>query len=213
MLLKGLLDAVKSCGTNCYADPKLVPSHTHSHRKADIVFDILLRDGRKVVGDVTVCHPVSGTTSPQGQPVGTWKPRVMSDRFSHKNTKHSHDYSIQNLCFVPLVASTFGVLNDEFLRLLWLATSNARGSGLAVGEVRESFGSTQRQMLFSKLRSRVSVLAARSCAMRFDSFAGVHPFLADTRHYNPSDPFFLFETPLVGPVIGPLQGLNFRGGG
>ena len=67
----------------------------------------------------------------------------------HSHAPHS---SQRDLHFVPLVVSTFGVLQDDFLRLLWLATSSARGAGLAVGEVLEAGQSwSHGQQLFTKL--------------------------------------------------------------
>lgn len=136
----------------------------------------------------------------------------MASRFSHKKSKHTKGYAYDKLRFVPLVVSTFGVLHEDFMRLLWLTTSASRGSGLAVGEVREQgFGAGTRKLLFAKLRSRVSVLAARTFAMRYEGFCGVFPRLFPSYNYEPSDPSLLLFTTPVGEAVGPVRDV-FLGG-
>mmetsp|Transcript_36684 Transcript_36684/g.92234 ORF Transcript_36684/g.92234 Transcript_36684/m.92234 type:complete len:118 (+) Transcript_36684:1498-1851(+) len=44
----------------------------------------------------------------------------MNERHKAKTTKHLQAYATRGLCFTPLVASTYGVLHPEFLRLLWI---------------------------------------------------------------------------------------------
>ena len=199
----------RSCGHNCHDHPGAIPSHRHSKKKADIVFDLLV-NGREAVGDVTVYHPFTGVISgPDSR--GSWQANLERARFNHKKQKHQGPYAGMNLHFLPLVVSTFGVLQDDFLRLLWLATSASGGSGLSVGEVREHKGSDVRQMLFSKMRSRISVAAARSCAMRYDAFCGFKPSYPVSHKYIPSDPLFAHDNRLVGTVIGPTRGVLLGG--
>lgn len=142
--------------------------------------------------------------------------RNMSARYTHKNTKHKNAYSTLALPlnFLPLVVSTFGTLHLDFLRLLWLTTSAASGSGLAIGEVREHHNSDVRRMLFSKLSSRVSVAAARSCAMRYTGFSGFRLYSGPIRNHVPSDANFTQDNRIVGSVIGPTcVSLRGKGGG
>ena len=76
-------------------------------------------------------------------------------------------YSSIGLSFVPLVASTFGALHEDFLRFLWLLSQPDQDHDLAVGEIREAGPSTPlRQLLFAKLRARASLAAAYAAAMR-----------------------------------------------
>jgi hypothetical protein len=131
----------------------------------------------------------------------------MENRFSAKKTKHSVQYSARQLHFVPLVVSTFGVLQDDFMRLLWLVTSASRGSGLAVGEIREAGpGAGERQMLFSKLKARVSVAAAQAAACRFLGYSNhvTFPQRAVASH-APTDPYFTEHTGLAADAIGPVR--------
>ncbi len=122
----------------------------------------------RIIGDLSICHPVSGR--PSGvTPLGTWMGTTMQSRFSAKSKKHRAAYEAQLLHFVPLIVSTFGVLHEDFLRLLWILTSESRGSGLAVGEVREAGpGAGHRQMLFAKCGQelRCSWLSLQQCGLQ-----------------------------------------------
>lgn len=195
-----------SVGTGCTMDTRMIPSHLRSRKKADVLFDITLRSGWRVIGDLTVCHPVSGTWNSPRSPLGTWLSGAMEARFNAKKSKHTNPYSAQQLHFVPLVVSTFGVLHDDFLRMLWLATSASRGSGLAVGEIREAGpGAGERQLLFSKLRARVSVAAARAAACRFLGYSNDVNVRSVAVSYNPTDPGFLEHGGVTAEAIGPVR--------
>ena len=139
--------------------------------------------------------------------MGTWKPSFFRDRHAKKMKSHNESYAQQELHFVPLIVSTFGVLDDDFMRLLWLATSAARSTGMSVGEVREAGpSSTVRQHFFSKLRSRVAVAAATATAMRLDACAREVWRPPPLGAHVPSDAsFYLPDSALVGAPIGAVS--------
>ncbi len=90
-VLEGIIDAARSigvAGTEAQHTPhgKSVPTHNHSKKKGDIIFDIKLKSEMRVIGDLSICHPVSGR--PSGvTPLGTWMGTTMQSRFSAKTEK------------------------------------------------------------------------------------------------------------------------------
>ena len=208
-VVHSIVDAARSCGTPCTSQPPLVPHHPHSRKHGDIYFEARILEGRSVVADVTIVHPVMGNpTSAGAAPVGTWQPRVLAARASAKLSKHKSFYSSIGLSFVPLVASTFGVLHEDFLRFLWLLSEPDSDHDLAVGEIREAGPSTPlRQLLFAKLRARASVAAAYAAAMRLLAIPLDRRPLPSSASYVPDDPSFTHDTVLSGLPIGPVGGV------
>jgi hypothetical protein len=204
-VLEGIIDAARSIGVGSTTHSRQVPTHHHSKKKGDVIFDIKLKSDMRIIGDLSICHPVSGR--PSGvTPLGTWMGTTMQSRFSAKSKKHRAAYEAQLLHFVPLIVSTFGVLHEDFLRLLWILTSESRGSGLAVGEVREAGpGAGHRQMLFAKMRARVAVLVAKSAAMRFAGYSVVPSRIQSCHSHIPTDLMFSQLNPPLGNAIGPVR--------
>ena len=117
------------------------------------------------------------------------------------------------ITFIPLVASTFGVLHDDFLRFLWILSEPDRDYDLAVGEVRDAGPSTPlRNLLFTKLRARASVAAAYAAAMRLLAIPLDRAPLPSSAHYVPDDSTFTHETALAGVPIGAFSVDGMNGG-
>ena len=116
----------------CIRD-RAVPTHLHSRKQGDILFESVLANGQHVVADVTVCHPVLGSPQSPSGVVGSWQTQAMGARYNRKLLRHRDYYKARCLEFVPLVVSTFGVLHADFARLLWLLASPTRDPTLAVG--------------------------------------------------------------------------------
>ena len=147
-------------------------------------------------------------TSAGAAPVGTWQPRALATRASAKLSKHKTFYSSISLAFVPLVASTFGVLHEDFLRFLWVLSQPDRDHDFAVGEIREAGASTPlRQLLFAKLRARASVAAAYAAAMLLLAIPLDRRPLPSSASYVPDDPSFTHDTVNSGLPIGPVEGV------
>ena len=138
------------------------------------------------------------------------------DRSSSKNTKYKDYYSSLGAVFVPLVVSTFGVMHDDFVRLLWILARPARDDSLAVGEVREAGrDAPRRQLIFHKLRARIAVAAAYAAAMRLDGTPLEPAYLSSVANYVPDDPAFALDVALdnglCGGPIGPVRGVAENG--
>ena len=205
-----LVDVARSAGVGASSNPALVPSHCFSRRKGDIRFSLKDWGGAnlQVVGDLTVCHMVKGSpASGRSAEVGQWQPQALQVRYNHKKHKHAKNFANQEVLFVPLVVSTYGVLHEEFLRFLWhLAVVSAAPDAVVMGEVREAGqGLSNRQLLFAKMRSRMSVAAAYAASMRYTGFADVAPLNGSASRYQPSDPSFGSECSLAGIPIGPVS--------
>ena len=132
--------------------PRDVPSHRHSRQKADLYLSELLlgREQHPVVADVSICHPVTGTD-------GEWKDNVMTVRARDKIRKHQGAYAIDTnpAHFAPLIATTYGVLHEDFLRTLWLVADKTREHCHTVGEVREGpAASNYSRNIFTRLLAR-----------------------------------------------------------
>jgi hypothetical protein len=200
-----LVDAARTLGTSCTAQPKAVPTHTHSRKQGDILFESVLASGQHVVADVTVCHPVLGSPQSPSGVIGSWQKQAMGARYAHKLHKHRDYYNARCLEFVPLVVSTFGVLHADFARLLWLLASPARDPTLAVGEVREAGPlASRRHLFFYKLHSRMAVMAARAAAQRLDGMAYAPGRLPFATEHVPTDPAFAYVDSLAPLHIGPV---------
>ena len=130
-----------------------------------------------------------------------------------KLSQHDRWYKIRGLCFVPLVASTFGVLHADFVRFLCVLSRPPREAGLDVGEVREAGRSaSQRHLVFAKMHARMAVASAVAAAMRLDGVASVPGQYVTAERWIPSDPTFASQGSLVADVIGPVAWDSANGG-
>ena len=116
-------------------------------------------------GDVSICHPVTGAG-------GEWKDKVMTGRAQVKIQKHQGAYAsnANPAHFTPLIATTYGVLHEDFLRTLWLVADKTLEHCHTVGEVREGPAARDyRRNIFTRLRARALAAVARQTAMRLDA--------------------------------------------
>ena len=205
LIVNSLVDLSKTCGVPCSANRRTVPSHKHTNHRGDVIFAIEAPSKfTEIIGDVTMCHPVLGNPSDPSHIVGTWQGEALAQRFSAKRSKHQKAYENQDLLFLPLVISTFGVLHPDFLRLLWILAGKA-SNATDVGEVRTgSIYQTPRQLIFHKLHARVSIAAAKATVMRALGISGSVYYVPPTTSYEPSDPALLLPTSVTGIPIGPF---------
>ena len=111
-----------------------------------------------------------------------------------------------------LIATTYGVLHEDFLRTLWLVADKTREHCHTVGEVREGPAARDyRRNIFTRLRARASVAVARHTAMRLDAQVPLPATAFAHRSYVSSDPNFTgsYANVLTGP---PLMPSFFTGG-
>jgi hypothetical protein len=204
LIVNSVVDLSKTCGVPCSANRHTVPSHKHTNHRGDLIFAIKVSTRfSDIICDVTMCHPALGNPSDSTH-IGTWQGNALSQRFSAKRSKHQQAYENQDLLFLPLVVSTFGVLHPDFLRLLWILADKASHT-TDVGEVRTgSIYQTPRQLVFHKLHARVSIAAAKATVMCILGISGSVHYVPPTVSYEPSDPSLLLPTSVTCISIRPF---------
>ena len=157
-----------------------------------------------LVADLSICHTFSGD--------GQWKRDAAQVRVKEKIKKLSASYAAhtdQQAHFTPLVATTYGRLEDDFLRLLWLIRTRATEDGHSVGEIREYAAiKDYRQQMFARLCARASIAIARYTTARLSSLIQFPPSTYMHRAYVPSDPGFTrsYANVLTGiPIVPSFQ--------
>ena len=109
-----------------------VPQHNHDDgKKGDLWIREPIAGCRKgVVGDFTLTHPFVGTAS-KSAPLGKVKAKALSVAAGSKHTKHAPAYEALNVRFIPLVATSYGEINDEMIRLVWAIARRAAAARFA----------------------------------------------------------------------------------
>ena len=166
-MLLGMADSFRSCDVACTTDLKQVSTHQHRRRQGDMFFpdQLLAKSNLPVVADLSICHPFPGD--------GQWRRDAAQVRVKEKIKKHSASYATntdQQAHFTLLVATTYGRLEDDFLRLLWLIGAKATEDGRSVGEIREYAAiKDYRQQIFARLCAQASITIARYTTARVSS--------------------------------------------
>lgn len=91
-----------------------------------------------------------------------------------KNNKHSIPYEQGNHAFVSLIADTFGLLSEDFIRFVWMmansATANFRqsqsSSFSAMPDKPSNTFEAQRGVFFSRMRVQLGAALAKAAAAR-----------------------------------------------
>jgi hypothetical protein len=204
LVVHSLEDIARTTGLSCSSNTRTVPTHRNTNHRGDIIFGIAGRLFSDMVGDVSIAHMAVGNPSDITQgTIGTWKASALTQRFSSKRKKHQEAYSNQDLLFLPLVVSTYGVLHQDFLRLLWIiADKSARPTN--IGEVRTGpICQTPRMIAFHKFVARISIAAAKAAVMRMLGISGSVHYVSPTSTHCPSDPTLLLHSSVAGTPIGP----------
>ena len=194
IVVNSLVDISRSCGIHSHNKP---PSHRVCKHVGDMLIDRRVGMRSNIVGDVSITHPVGGSpTSPsQAHTIGLWHvPSRIDVRYNAKKSKHFQPYSSLDILFLPLVASTYGVLHPDFLRLLWMIAEKAT-SPADTGEIRGAQTpedqASLRKCLFFKAKARVSCTVARAAAGRIMGYVGTGSNFPYSHSYYPTDPDFL----------------------
>jgi hypothetical protein len=142
-------------------------------KKGDLLFNKTVGSNFDcIVADVTISHPCRGAMTSATNRYGSWSDDVLEVRYREKRGKYDQAYTSLRCLFVPLVASTYGVLHSEFLRLLWVLSDvtldPSSSAPLQIGEVRHGKPgrALSRHGLFAKLRARVCSAIAFASAGR-----------------------------------------------
>lgn len=142
-----------------YTD-KNVPKHLTNNKVGDALLN-LSSGSRKLVVDYSVCHPVLGTLDSQG----TWNDRALATKATSKCRAHRGPYAVLGFAFAPCVATTYGQLHVDLLRLLYIF-ARRRAEAIHVNyrpftPVEYLFG-----LYFAQGRAKVGAALARGMALR-----------------------------------------------
>ena len=100
---------------------------------------------------------------------GTWNLNTVSDAYKRKMTKHDHAYALQRIAFVPCVTTTYGYLDDDFVRVLYILAVRQAENIIAFHRPEADFKIIQGQC-FAGFKGQVGAACARAMAMRALSY-------------------------------------------
>jgi hypothetical protein len=140
-----------------------VPPHADSNKKGDALLN--LSHGIDLVLDFTVVHPIG--------PGGGWNESALRTAYNNKMAKHDHAYSAarqgHQFSFLPCVATTFGVLGPEFLRLLYFM-AHAQAEVIVTNHRPDADFEQMVGTCFGASRARIGAALARGLGIRALSY-------------------------------------------
>lgn len=142
-----------------YTD-KGIPSHLTNNKIGDALC-LLSSDCQQLILDYTVVHPRQGTaTAP-----GVWNANALTNAARNKWNRHGRAYATIGYAFAPCVMTTYGRMEANFLRLLYiLAKKRAQLVHVhhrPLVSVDNLFG-----RFFAQSRARIGAAVARGMALR-----------------------------------------------
>lgn len=138
----------------------LVPAHDDSNQKGDAL-TTLTHAAKPQVLDFTLVHPYSGA--------GAFDDNVLQDRHKRKMDKHNNAYSLKGYSFVPCVATTYGAVQADFLRLLYILARRQAEVIITYHRPDADFDHML-GLCFAANRAKVGAAIARGMAMRALSY-------------------------------------------
>jgi len=93
-------------------------------KKGDLWIQEPISNCTGLIADFKLTHPIVGVASKKAQ-LGQIKPRAVAEEARDKRVKHARPYEVAKLRFIPLIASTYGEVNDEMIRLIWAIARRA----------------------------------------------------------------------------------------
>ena len=146
----------RTAGVDYTNNKDMVPSHDDSNKKAD-AFLSLTRDAWPQVLDFTMVHPYTSN--------GNWNYEAINQRHKGKMDKHNHAYERQGMSFIPCVATTYGALGEDFVRVLYVLAK--RQAEIIIKYHRPDSNFDQMTgVCFSAIKAKVGAATARGMAMR-----------------------------------------------
>ena len=85
-----------------------------------------------------------------------------------KRSKHARAYEVAKLRFIPLVASTYGEVNDEMIRLIWAIARRAAVARVAELEAANQGekSSDRKGQIYTQMRGVVAAAVAHASVAR-----------------------------------------------
>ena len=93
----------------------------------------------------------------------------MTTAYNKKMQKHGRPYEQQRLAFVPCIMSTYGAMQDDFVRLLYIMARRQAETIVAYHRPEADFDCVLGQC-FSGLKGRIGAACARAMALRALSY-------------------------------------------
>ena len=139
-----------------------VPTHLDSAKQGDAL-TTLSSDALAWphVLDYTMVHPLNTD--------GSWNLNAVSEAYKNKMRKHDRAYNQQNIAFVPCVVTTYGYLDDDFVRLLYILAMRQAENIIAFHRPEVDFKVILGQC-FAGFKGQVGAACARAMAMRALSY-------------------------------------------
>ena len=112
-------------------------------------------------------HPVVGVAS-KSAPLGQVKPKAVEHEAKEKRRKHGAAYAAMKVRFIPLVASTYGEVNDEMIRLIWATARRAASTQLVeLDATNQGEKSPDRKgQIYTQMRGVVAAAVAHAAVAR-----------------------------------------------
>jgi hypothetical protein len=161
-LAEAFADTARKSGVP-YTD-KNVPRHLTTDKVGDALIN-LSNDGRQLILDYTIAHPVHGTQAGLDPGKLNWNDKVLNQKVKHKLNRHGRHYAVLGFAFAPCVMTTYGQIDAHFLRLLYILAQ--KRAELVHVQYRPStpierlFGA-----FFAQGRARLGAAVARGMASR-----------------------------------------------
>ena len=161
-----------------YSD-RNVPCHVTSNKVGDAICK-LTHDSAPLVLDFSIVHPQSGNVNG-----GTWNPSALAQAAHKKCIKHGAQYAVMGFEFAPCVATTYGQLEADLLRLLYiLARKHAELVHVhhrPLCDVAALF-----RTFFAQSRARIGAAVARGMAQRALGCSSLGASKVFLRHIAPA---------------------------
>jgi hypothetical protein len=192
--------AAHSACVECTTSKTQVPTHLADNKQGDALINLAKnadadRDWKNVV-DFTIVHPFSST--------GEWKNSAMTTSYNKKMEKHGRPYEIQKLAFVPCVLTTYGAMQDDFVRLLYIMARRQAESIIAYHRPEADFDCVLGQC-FSGFKGRFGAACARAMALRalsYNKFGLRRPHLARVhKPHNRDQNLHVNAVPVVAAFV------------
>jgi len=149
------------------------PTEVKSDMHADVYFEFHTREVMAVIGDCTITHPFRGA----GRDEDRWGERVpkrLEEVSNAKDKMYFEYHRSKGFLFLPLAATTFGLLDPHSIRMIWFLTDCAsknyfieRGMEYVDDDgMLEATYLRHRDRFFLRYKSRVALAVARGSARR-----------------------------------------------
>jgi len=148
-------------------DADVVQHSPQDGAKGDLWIQEPIHSCKGLIADFRLTHPFVGVAS-KSAPLGKVKPKAVAAKAREKRSKHAQAYEVAKLRFIPLVASTYGEVNDEMIRLIWaIARRAAVARVVELDATNQGEKSSDRKgQIYTQMRGVVAAAVAHASTAR-----------------------------------------------